>query len=123
MTTRRRVLGLSGTIGAALLAGCTGSSGVNPRIRLESGLDEPVTIRVVVRRIAMNELTNDEAYAVEARSVRWVRVLGNDRYRVTASTSFDTVTFESEPTCSSARTAVFVTPDRELNASVQDCPE
>jgi hypothetical protein len=98
-------------------------SDANPFLKLESGLDEPVTLAVKVRLAATNEVTSEGEYEVPARSLRRIEVLGADRYRVTARAPFDSVTFECEPTCASATTAVFVTPDRELNAAVQACSD
>jgi hypothetical protein len=121
--TRRRLLALVGTAAAVSVAGCTAGNGANPFLKLESGLDEAVTLSVTVRRAATNEVTSEGEYEVPPRSLRRIEVLGNDRYRVTASAPFDSVTFETEPTCQSAATAVFVTPERELNAAVQRCPE
>jgi hypothetical protein len=120
-TTRRLLLALVGTAGVSALAGCT-ADGANPFLKLESGLDEPVTLSIEVRLAATNEVTSEGEYEVPARSLRRVEVLGANRYRVTASAAFDSVTFECEPTCASATTAVFVTPERELNAAVQRCP-
>jgi hypothetical protein len=85
-------------------------SDANPFLKLESGLDEPVTLAVKVRLAATNEVTSEGEYEVPARSLRRIEVLGADRYRVTARAPFDSVTFECEPTCASATTAVFVTP-------------
>ena len=121
--SRRRLLALVVTAGSGTLAGCTVSSGANPFLKLESGLDDPVTLSVTVRRAATNEVTSEGSYEVPPRSLRQIRVLGNDRYRVTARAPFDAVTFECEPTCQSTTTAVFVTPEREVNAAVQACPD
>jgi hypothetical protein len=122
MATRRAVLAMTGTLTASAFAGCT-TDGENPFLKLESGLDEPVSLSIVVRQAKTNSVTSEGQYEVPARSVRRLEVLGNDRYKVTATAPFDSVTFETEPTCRSATSAVFVTPDQGLNAAVQRCPE
>jgi len=122
MATRRAVLAMTSTLGASALAGCT-TDGANPFLKLESGLTEPVSLSIVVRQAKTNSVTSEGKYEVPARSVRRVELLGNDRYKVRATASFDSVTFETEPTCRSATSAVFITPDRMLNAAVQRCPE
>jgi hypothetical protein len=82
-----------------------------------------VTLSLTVRRAATNEVTSEGEYEVPPRSVRQVRVLGPERYRVTVRAPFDELTFTCEPTCQSATTAVFVTAARGLEAAVQGCPD